>query len=84
MCSLDLLELDHELRLAARVAIGVVLECKLSKGFPYFVLVCIRGHAERLVVINTGVSLHHRDGCGVVVEPSMAAPLYAISRQTRY
>lgn len=63
VCSLDLLELDDEFRLAAWIAVGVVLQRKASKGFPDLVLGCVGRDFEIRVVVSSGISFHHSCGC---------------------
>jgi hypothetical protein len=61
MRGLDLLKLGDELGLAARIAVGVVLQRKLAEGSANLILVCRGRHVEVCIVVSRGIGLDHGD-----------------------
>lgn len=65
MSSLDLLELDDELCLTARIAVGVVLQGKRAEGFANLVLAGVGSDVQVRIVIPRSISFDHGGRSGL-------------------
>jgi hypothetical protein len=67
MCSLNLLEADHEFGFAPRVSIWVILQRQRSESLADLVFAGCRGHIQVGIVVPRGIVLDHGGGvCGEI------------------